>query len=108
MILSRCSYASGVSTSSSPARAAAIVSGFPLKVPTWNTVSLSTIDITSSVAPIAPDGSPAPSVLASVTMSGWTPKRSVAPPAAIASPVFTSSKMSTTSCCLVISRTASR
>ena len=97
-----------MSTSRSPARAAAIVSGLPLNVPTWNTVPDSTISITSSVPPIAPDGRPAPSVLASVTMSGWTPKRSVAPPAAIARPVFTSSKISTTSCRLVISRTASR
>ena len=40
-------------------------------------------------------GRPPPSVLASVTMSGCTPKRSVAPPAAIARPVLTSSKIST-------------
>ena len=41
-------------------------------------------------------------------MSGTTPKRSTAPPAATVRPVFTSSKMSTTPCLLVISRTASR
>ena len=40
--------------------------------------------MTSSVPPIAPIGVPPPSALASVTMSGMTPKRSVAPPAAIA------------------------
>ena len=62
--------ASGVSTSNRLARAAAIVSGLPLYVPTWLTRPSSTQAITSSVPPIAPDGSPPPSVFASVTMSG--------------------------------------
>jgi hypothetical protein len=62
----------------------------------------------SSVAPIAPDGRPAPRVLASVTMSGSTPKRSTAPPAAMQRPVLTSSKMRTMPWRSVISRTASR
>ncbi len=58
--------------------------------------------------PIAPVGSPAPSAFASVTMSGRTPKRSTAPPAAIVSPVLTSSKISTVPVARVASRTASR
>ena len=37
-------------------------------------------------------------------MSGLTPKRSTAPPAAIVSPVFTSSKISTAPCRAVGSR----
>ena len=41
----------------------------------------------------APHGRPPPSALARHTMSGTTPKRSVAPPAAIVSPVFTSSNV---------------
>jgi hypothetical protein len=45
--------------------------------------------------PIAPVGRPPPSALASVTMSGSTPKRSTAPPAATVMPVLTSSKMRT-------------
>ena len=64
--------------------------------------------MTSSLPPIAPTGMPPPSALASVTMSGITPKRSTAPPAAMHRPVLTSSKMSTTPCLRVISRTASR
>jgi hypothetical protein len=64
--------------------------------------------MTSSVPPIAPHGSPAPGALASVTMSGVTPNRSVAPPAAMQRPVLTSSKISTIPCLRVISRTASR
>jgi hypothetical protein len=77
-------------------------------VPTWKTLPSSTTDMTSSVPPIAPDGSPPPSALASVTMSGTTPQRSVAPPAAIARPVLTSSKIRTMPWRCVISRTASR
>ena len=58
--------------------------------------------------PIAPDGRPPPSVFASVTMSGTTPKCSTAPPAATVSPVFTSSKIRTIPWRSVSSRTASR
>jgi hypothetical protein len=65
-------------------------------------------DITSSVPPIAPEGSPPPSALARVMRSGLTPERSVTPPAATASPVFTSSKIRTMPWRRVISRTASR
>ena len=64
--------------------------------------------MTSSEPPIAPLGSPPPSAFASVTRSGVTPQRSTAPPAAIVMPVLTSSKISTTSCFRVISRTAAR
>ena len=50
--------------------------------------------ITSAVPPIAPHGTPPPSALARQMMSGTTPKRSVAPPGAIVSPVLTSSNVS--------------
>ena len=77
-------------------------------MPTWNTLPSSTTLKTSSEPPIAPVGTPPPSALASVTMSGFTPHRSVAPPAAIVRPVLTSSKISTIPWRRVTSRTASR
>ena len=64
--------------------------------------------MTSSLPPIAPLGRPPASAFASVTMSGVTPKRSTAPPAAIVMPVLTSSKIRRTLCFFVISRTAAR
>jgi hypothetical protein len=48
--------------------------------------------IASSVPPIAPHGSPAPSAFAKATRSGCTPNASIAPPHATVAPVFTSSK----------------
>ena len=50
-----------------------------------------TSDIASSVPPIAPHGSPAPSAFANATRSGVTPKTSIAPPQPTVNPVFTSS-----------------
>jgi hypothetical protein len=58
--------------------------------------------------PIAPVGTPPPSAFASVTMSGITPKRSVAPPAAMHRPVLTSSKIRTIPWRVQMSRTCSR
>ena len=62
----------------------------------------------SSVPPTAPAGRPPEIALASVTMSGTTPKRSTAPPAAVVMPLLTSSKISTMPCFVVSARTASR
>ncbi len=62
----------------------------------------------SSVAPMPPQGSPPPSALARVTMSGESPNFSVAPPGATVKPVLTSSTIQTMPCFFVISRTASR
>ena len=78
-------------TSSSVASAAAITSGLPLKVPCWRTAPDSTSAPTSSLMPIAPPGRPPQIAFARQTMSGVTPNSSVAPPAAIAAPVLTSS-----------------
>ena len=64
--------------------------------------------MTSSLPPIAPVGTPPPSALASVTMSGMTPKRSVAPPGAMQRPVLTSSKIRTMPWRVQISRTSAR
>ena len=50
-----------------------MLSGLPLKVPTWFTRPDSTTSMASSVPPTAPVGKPPPSVFASVTRSGWMP-----------------------------------
>ena len=50
--------------------------------------------------PIAPPGRPPQIAFARQTMSGVTPNSSVAPPAATAAPVLTSSKISGTPCCV--------
>ncbi len=73
--------------------AAAIVSGLPLNVPTCSYVPVVMASITSAVPPMAPHGTPPPRALARHTMSGTTPKRSMAPPGAIESPVLTSSNV---------------
>ena len=101
-------YTSGVSTSSSVAFAAAIVSGLPLNVPIWSYTPSVMADMTSSVPPMAPHGSPPPNAFAKQTMSGVTPNRRVAPPQPTTSPVFTSSNARNTPCALVRSRTPSR
>src|SRR3989442_307224 len=80
---SRCAYADGVRMESSVVRAAAMVRGLPLKVPSWITFLSSIKAITSARPPMAPQGSPPPMALASAVRSGGTPKRSVAPPGAM-------------------------
>ena len=90
------------------ARAAAIVSGLPLNVPTCSYDPSTTISITSAVPPIAPHGMPPPSALARHTMSGCTPNIAVTPPGPIVSPVFTSSNVSSTPWSRVSRRTPSR
>ena len=77
--------------------AAAIVSGLPLNVPTCSSSPLRIIRIASSVPPIAPHGSPAPSAFARHRRSGTTSNASTAPPQATVKPVFTSSKASSAS-----------
>ena len=62
------------------ASAAAITSGFPLNVPIWWTLSDATTSPSSSVIPTAPPGYPPQIALARQIMSGFTPKRCVAPP----------------------------
>ncbi len=89
--LSKCRYASSVRMPSSTARAAAIVSGLPLKVPTCSYVPSAIMFISSGTPPIAPHGTPPPSALARQIRSGTTPDHCVAPPAETARPVFTSS-----------------
>ncbi len=64
--------------------------------------------ITSSRPPNAPIGIPPPMLLARQKRSGCTPKYSNAPPQASTTPVFTSSKTSTTPCSVASSRTRSR
>ena len=64
-----------MSTSVSVACAAAITSGLPLNVPYWCTVPSATTAASSAVMPIAPPGRPPQLALASVMMSGVTPKR---------------------------------
>ncbi|CAB4906605.1 unannotated protein [freshwater metagenome] len=73
-------YASGVNTSVSTARAAAIVKGLPLNVPTWLYRPSVIADMTSVVPPTAPHGNPPPSAFARQMMSGVIPYIAVTPP----------------------------
>ena len=98
LISSRRTYASFAMTSVRFTFAAAIVSGFPLNVPTWSSSPAMIMVIASSVPPIAPHGIPAPSDFASAMRSGTTPKASTAPPHATVKPVFTSSKARSAPC----------
>ena len=106
-----------VFTSSSAFCPAAADSGFALNVPLWPMrdallkpgSSLSWIMSMISALPVtAPPGSPPPSILASVHMSGVTPYSSCAPPLDMRNPVTTSSKISTTPYRSVTSRNSPR
>ena len=72
-------------------RVAAMVSGFPLKVPAMSYSASMTGLKSSRVAPIAPHGVPPPIAFARQITSGTTANTSVAPPYARVAPVFTSS-----------------
>ena len=89
-------------------RAAASPSGEPVYVPPWTTRFSASQRISSREPPNAATAMPPPITFPSAVMSGVTPYRSCAPPAASLKPVITSSKMTRAPAARVVETSCSR